>query len=136
MGYEKKQWRHLDNCILFCTYSSLVNKSPKLKVFRFDRLVEWLGRDSDPVIIFDEAHKAKNLLFKEPATTREALVGNGLELAGTKAGQFTFRLQDQIPKARIIYCSATGVSTVENFVSSLIMILPYHYFSSLSYRLT
>ena len=54
LGYEKKNWRDLDECILFATYTSLVNRSPKLKVNRIDRLLEWLGDDFEGCIIFDE----------------------------------------------------------------------------------
>ena len=110
IGYEKKNWNKLGgNVIIFATYASLTNRSTKLNVTRYDRLVDFLGKDFQGLLIFDEGHKSKNLVFKD------SKLSSAVELAGTKCGQAVYRLQDQIPKARCLYCSATGVTTIENF---------------------
>ena len=48
-------------------------------------------------IVFDECHKAKNLV---PS-------GAGKP---SKTGITVLQLQKKLPKARIVYCSATGLS--------------------------
>ena len=63
---------------------------------RLDQLVEWCGDGFDGCIFFDECHKAKNLT------------------KGTKAGIKVQALQDRLPNARVVYCSATGVSEPAN----------------------
>lgn len=56
--------------VLFSTYSSLIAKSrpsakSKKKVMesRLEQVIDWLGgEDFDGLIVFDESHKAKNLV--------------------------------------------------------------------------
>ena len=62
---------------------------------RLDQLVEWCGSDFDGLVVFDECHKAKNLVPD----------GGGKP---TKVGEKVLDLQRQLPSARIVYCSATG----------------------------
>eukprot|EP00795_Rhopilema_esculentum_P015446 gene15447-6694_t len=52
-------------------------------------------------IILDECHKAKNLVP----------TGSGKP---TKTGLTVLQLQDRLPKARVVYCSATGASEPKN----------------------
>ena len=54
----------------------------------------------DPLIVLDECHKAKNLLTAQgkPTKTAAAVVA----------------LQDALPQARVLYCSATGASEPKN----------------------
>ena len=52
-------------------------------------------------VLFDESHKAKNLL-------------GGKGGAPSKVGQAVFELQRLLPNARVVYCSATGVSEPKN----------------------
>ena len=49
-------------------------------------------------IVFDECHKAKNLV---PTGSSKP----------SKTGLTVLQLQKKLPKARIVYCSATGRST-------------------------
>ena len=67
-------------------------------------MVDWLGGGAgwDGVLVFDECHKAKNF------TT---------ENGGTKVAAAVIELQKKLPMARVLYCSATGVSEVANMVS-------------------
>ena len=72
---------------------------------RIGQLVNWLGKDFDGVIAFDEAHNAGNAIamqgkrgIKRPSATGIAVVD----------------LQAALPKARILYVSATAATEVEN----------------------
>jgi hypothetical protein len=71
------------------------------KTRRMDQLIKWCGGAAfDGCIIFDECHKAKN--YRE---------GAGL---GTKIGAAVVELQKCLPLARIVYCSATGVTDLDH----------------------
>lgn len=72
---------------------------------RLGRLAKWLGRDFDGVIAFDEAHKAGNAI-----ATRGA---RGVQQP-SRAGVAVVDLQKVLPKARVVYVSATGATEVEN----------------------
>ena len=85
--------------VLFSTYSALIGESQgggKYKS-RLKQVLHWCGDDFDGVIVFDECHKAKNLC---PS-------GAGKP---TKTGQTVLELQTKLPKARVVYASATGAS--------------------------
>ena len=89
--------------IIFSTYSALIGETSGKARFqtRLDQLLHWCGKDFDGVIILDECHKAKNLM---PAGSSKP----------TKTGITVLKLQDQLPKARVVYCSATGASEPKN----------------------
>lgn len=72
---------------------------------RFQQLVEWLGKDFDGVIVFDEAHKAGNAV-----PTR----GSRGAKPASKQALAVVALQDVLPNARILYVSATGATEVSN----------------------
>jgi hypothetical protein len=104
--------------VLFVTYSLLVsggrmeeiiawlsgggngNGSGKIKSrggsIEGDRERTCLEGSYDGVIVFDEAHKAKNLE------------------ADTRTARLVIALQDRLPMARVLYCSATGVSDIKH----------------------
>merc|ERR1719347_2457943 len=85
--------------VLFATYSALIGESQgggKYKS-RLKQILHWCGDDFDGCIIFDECHKAKNLC---PS-------GAGKP---TKTGQTVLELQNKLPKARVVFASATGAS--------------------------
>eukprot|EP00899_Mesostigma_viride_P020862 jgi/Mesvir1/28778/Mv09258-RA.2 len=69
---------------------------------RFRQILEWLQEDPNPLIIFDECHKAKNLL------------GEGRNAKSTKTARAVVHLQKMLPNARVLYCSATGASSAPN----------------------
>ncbi|XP_014663996.1 PREDICTED: protein strawberry notch homolog 1-like [Priapulus caudatus] len=89
--------------IVFATYSSLIGESQGGGKYRtrFKQLLHWCGDDFDGVIVFDECHKAKNL----------CPVGSSKP---TKTGLTVLDLQNRLPKARIVYASATGASEPKN----------------------
>ena len=96
----------------------------------------------DGCVIFDESHKAKNLMSgrqggkKTGADAAAGGGGGGLGGGGgggrggggggdeggnswgskgsSKTAQAVMSLQEQLPKARVVYCSATGASSVRN----------------------
>ncbi|MGC2742045.1 MAG: strawberry notch family protein, partial [Candidatus Angelobacter sp.] len=90
----------LTDGVLFSSYASLISEA-KSGVKRMDQLQRWLG--FEPVIILDEAHKAKNALAS----------GRG---DPTQTGQAVIDLQDakRNPEYRIVYSSATGATDVRN----------------------
>ncbi|XP_058054566.1 protein strawberry notch [Anopheles bellator] len=96
-----------NNCkkgVIFSTYSALIGESQsttgKYKT-RLKQLLQWCGPDFDGLIVFDECHKAKNL----------CPVGSSKP---TKTGLTALELQNKLPKARVVYASATGASEPRN----------------------
>ena len=93
--------------ILFSTYSTLVSSVqsnkilPQAKTSRLDQLIKWCGKDFDGCLIFDECHKAKHFI-------------PGKEKNSTKVAVAVTMIQRLLPKARVVYCSATGVTDVKN----------------------
>ncbi|XP_071949493.1 uncharacterized protein [Antedon mediterranea] len=95
--------------VIFSTYATLVSSVQKGGAFnsnkqsRLDQLIKWCGgKDSfDGCLIFDECHKAKHFI-------------PGNEKNSTKVALAVASIQRLLPKARVVYCSATGVSDVKN----------------------
>lgn len=92
--------------VIFATYSSLIGESQQVNTkkkynTRMKQLLQWLGKDFDGIIVFDECHKAKNLVP----------VGSAKP---TKTGLAVLELQEKLPNARIVYASATGASEPKN----------------------
>lgn len=72
---------------------------------RIRQIVDWVGPDFDGVIVFDESHE----------------MGNAVASSGARGGKATsdqaeagLQLQAALPKARIMYVSATGATEVTN----------------------
>lgn len=90
--------------VIFSTYSALISESTgnnnKYKS-RLKQLLQWCGSDFDGCIVFDECHKAKNLC---PTGSSKP----------TKTGLTALELQNRLPKARVVYASATGASEPRN----------------------
>jgi len=89
--------------VIFSTYSALIGEARSKGDLgtRLKQIVDWCGEDFEGVIIFDECHRAKNLV---PTGSTKA----------TKTGLTVLDLQKKLPKARIIYASATGASEPRN----------------------
>lgn len=84
--------------VLFLTYATLASTARGKP--RLEQVIKWLGGDRfDGPIIFDEAHKAKH--FSEKGSS-------------TKVASAVVSLQRRVPKGRVVYCSATGISEVQN----------------------
>eukprot|EP00873_Tetraselmis_striata_P003882 jgi/Tetstr1/424146/TSEL_014753.t1 len=87
--------------VVFSTYSSLIAQSDQRRT-RLKQLLEWCGEDFDGLILFDECHKAKNLV---PDKGKAQTAANA-----TRTGLAVLEIQNALPKARVVYCSATGAS--------------------------
>ncbi len=95
----------LSEGILFCTYATLRSAERDGKASRLQQIIDWLGRDFDGVIVFDEAHALANAA---------ACKGERGEAAPSQQGRAGLRLQRALPDARIVYVSATGATDVRN----------------------
>ena len=89
--------------ILFVTYPTL--RSGRAEDTRLDQILDWAAAEFDGVIAFDEAHAMANALGS--SSTRGKLKGSEQGMAG-------LRLQNNLPRARILYASATGASDIAN----------------------
>jgi hypothetical protein len=95
----------LEEGILFTTYATLRSDAREEKVSRVQQIVDWLGRDFDGVIVFDESHAMQN------AAGEKSERG---ERAPSQQGRAGLRLQHALPNTRVLYVSATGATTVHN----------------------
>ncbi|MBM3578129.1 MAG: hypothetical protein FJX40_10800 [Alphaproteobacteria bacterium] len=96
--------------ILFTTYSTLRSderqgRDGAVKASRLSQLIDWLGADFDGVIVFDEAHALANAVGDK---------GERGEKTASQQGRAGLRLQNALPRARVLYVSATGATTVAN----------------------
>lgn len=80
--------------VVFLSYSSLISGCDKGQT-RIDQITEWCGANFEGLIVFDECHKAKNLIPEAGAKP-------------TKVGRLVLELQQRLPGSRVVYCSATG----------------------------
>ncbi|HTU12135.1 MAG TPA: strawberry notch family protein [Allosphingosinicella sp.] len=102
------QWKlgapvRMDSGILFVTYPTL--RSGRDDTTRLRQLLDWAGEDFEGVIAFDEAHAMANAAGGEGARGK---------VKGSEQGISGIRLQNLLPRARILYASATGASDVNN----------------------
>ena len=95
----------LEEGVLFVTWALLRSVSRSGKS-RLQQILDWAGADFDGVIAFDEAHAMQN------AGGRES--GDGRRGAASQQGLAGLRLQSRLPRARILYVSATGATEVAN----------------------
>jgi len=100
----------VDEGIMFVPYSTLrggfVEKinDANLNV-RVNQIKDWLGPDFDGVIVFDEAHEMQGVMPQKGKRGQRKPSQQGL--AGVD-------LQNALPKARVVYVSATGATEVSN----------------------
>ncbi|XP_010000137.1 PREDICTED: protein strawberry notch homolog 2 [Chaetura pelagica] len=85
--------------VLFATYSALIGESQAggQHRTRLKQILDWCRENFDGVIVFDECHKAKNA-------------------SSTKMGKAVLDLQNKLPRARVVYASATGASEPKNMI--------------------
>jgi len=100
--------------ILFTTYATLRSQeregpSGKFKASRVQQIVDWLGKDFDGVVLFDEAHAMANAGGGQRGGS-----GERGDAAPSQQGRAGLRLQHALPEARVVYVSATGATAVEN----------------------
>lgn len=100
--------------LIFATYRTLIGVSNRGT--RLGQLLDWCGEDFDGLILLDECHKAKNIKLNAEGN----VVDSGTaECSRTAAA--VVDLQRRLPRARVVYCSATAVSEPFNlgFMSRL-----------------
>jgi hypothetical protein len=103
------------NGVLFTTYATLRSAEKKQTAdggkaagkTRVEQIVDWLGPDFEGVIAFDESHNMRQ------ATDQKAARGKKKASQQALAG---LELQRRLPKARVVYVSATGATEVSNLV--------------------
>lgn len=88
--------------ILFSTYDTL--RVEKGEHSRLKQIADWLGKDFDGVIAFDEAHNMGSLLGKQ---------GSRGKTKGSEKARAAVELQKMLPNARVVYVSATAATEVE-----------------------
>lgn len=102
--------RTYDEGVMFSTYAALVGKQKNSGMSRLDQLLEWCGEDFDGLIMLDECHKAKTVDLDEHGNAK-------YEKGKMKCSQTAAKvveLQNSLPRARVVYCSATSVSEPKN----------------------
>ncbi|SNS69065.1 C-terminal domain on Strawberry notch homologue [Sphingomonas laterariae] len=90
--------------ILFLSYSmlrSVRDKGPS----RLDQILAWLGDNYDGLIVFDESHALANAA---PAPSEFG------DAVASQQGIAGLRLQNALPRACVLYVSATGATTPAN----------------------
>ena len=90
--------------ILFATYATLRSQRHD-SASRLRQILDWLGTAFDGVIVFDEAHELAN------AAGTETRFGSQ---KGSEQGLAGVRLQNLLPRACILYTSATGATDPAN----------------------
>ena len=74
---------------------------------RIQQIAQWLGKDFDGLIVFDESHKMGNAIQISERGKRGSTKPAKQALAGVE-------LQKLLPNAKIVYSSATGATEVKN----------------------
>lgn len=87
--------------VLFVTYSTMIRGKEDDIDARLNQILRWLSDCPNAVIIFDEAHAAKNA------------VGGNLKKA-SRRGSLVIDIQDKLPLAKVVYVSATGATVIDN----------------------
>ena len=95
----------LEAGILFTTYATLRSEGRQEKRSRVQQILDWLGRDFDGVVVFDESHAMANAAGGK---------GERGDQAPSQQGRAGLRLQHALHDARVVYVSATGATTVHN----------------------
>ncbi|HZF43664.1 MAG TPA: strawberry notch family protein [Sphingomonadaceae bacterium] len=98
----------MDAGILFVTYPTL--RSGRADQTRLQQIVDWAGSDFAGVVAFDEAHAMANAAGGE---------GSRGKVKGSEQGVAGVRLQNLLPRARVLYASATGASDVNNLAYAM-----------------
>jgi hypothetical protein len=98
----------MDEGILFVTYPTL--RSGRADATRLRQILDWAGAEYGGVIAFDEAHAMANAAGGE---------GSRGKVKGSEQGIAGIRLQNLLPRARVLYASATGASDVNNLAYAM-----------------
>lgn len=94
----------MDSGIIFLTYAAL-RSSRHDSASRLQQLLAWTGTDFEGIILFDESHAMAH------AAGTDTEFGKA---HGSEQGLAGVRLQNALPRARVIYMSATGAAKPEH----------------------
>ncbi len=105
-AWKQADSMRIDKGIIYTTYATLRQPARGDRPSRLDQLVACLGADFEGVIVFDEGHSMANA------------AGGGDGVRGpskpSQQGMAGVALQNRLPKARILYLSATGAASPED----------------------
>ena len=87
----------LEQGVLLVTYSLLASAG------RLQQLLDWCGDGFDGVVALDEVHRASGTALA---------IRNKRNARPTKSAEAIDRLQQELPAARVLYCSATSATNV------------------------
>jgi hypothetical protein len=93
----------LEQGILFASYATL--RSAGGGRTRLQQILDWCGPDFDGLILFDEAHAMGGVAGGE---------GRFGATKGSQQGVAGVELQNRLPRARVVYASATGATDINN----------------------
>jgi hypothetical protein len=85
-------------------------RSGRADATRLRQILDWAAAEFEGVIAFDEAHAMANAAGGE---------GSRGKVKGSEQGIAGVRLQNLLPRARILYASATGASDVNNLAYAM-----------------
>lgn len=74
---------------------------------RMKQIEDWLGKDFSGVMVFDESHMMGNSGQGSGGWNKSSKTGTATALSGIK-------LQNDLPEASVMYCSATGATEIAN----------------------
>lgn len=94
--------------VLFVTYPTL--RSGRADATRLRQILDWATEQFEGVVAFDEAHAMANAAGGE---------GSRGKVKGSAQGIAGVRLQNLLPRARVLYASATGASDVNNLAYAM-----------------
>ena len=94
----------MESGIMFLTFATLRSQRHDAQS-RLQQIIAWLGSDFDGLIVFDEAHELANAAGTD--TQYGTQKGSDQGLAGV-------RLQNLLPRACVLYTSATGATVADN----------------------
>ena len=106
-----------DEGVMFTTYSTLIGQQKNSRRSRLEQLIEWCGgKEFDGLIMFDECHKAKTIDLDSNGNATNV----GTKMCSQTAAKVV-EFRSRLPRARVVYCSATSVSEPKNlgFMSRL-----------------
>jgi transposase len=124
--------------VLFSTYSCLISGS---RMTRIDQLVKWCGEHFDGCLVFDECHKVRRqpgvpvlqvsrhrlpcrgcfshctalagaVFDTESPQAKNLVVGN--DQKSSRTARHVAEVQRRLPRARVVYVSATGASELSH----------------------
>lgn len=110
--YKKGDKIDASEGILFGTYSTVSGDFSSSKG-RYNQVLEWFGKDTDSVFVFDESHLMKNVSESYvPWGSEEDSVKQLSE--GSQRGQMGVQFKKDLPNARFVNASATAATEPVN----------------------